>query len=63
MNDASSGELIYQSNAAERLLGWSKKAQRETVRLGDYFVDPEKHREINRELMQKGVVENCEVLL
>ncbi|TIX07473.1 MAG: PAS domain-containing protein [Mesorhizobium sp.] len=38
MNDASSGELIYQSNAAERLLGWSKKAQRETVRLGDYFV-------------------------
>lgn len=63
MNDASSGELIYQSNAAERLLGWSKKAQRETVRLGDYFVDPEKYREINRELMQKGVVENCEVLL
>lgn len=63
MNDASSGELIYQSNAAERLLGWSKKAQRETVRLDDYFVDPEKYREINRELMQKGVVENCEALL
>ncbi|WP_353646814.1 PAS-domain containing protein [Mesorhizobium sp. WSM2239] len=63
MNDASSGELIHQSNAAERLLGWNKKAQSETVRLGDYFVDPEKHREINRELLQNGVVENCEALL
>jgi PAS domain S-box-containing protein len=63
MNDASSGELIYQSNAAERLLGWNKKAQSQTVRLGDYFVDPEKHREINRELLQNGVVEDCEALL
>ncbi len=26
MNDASSGELIYQSDAAERLLGWSKES-------------------------------------
>ncbi|MEI5677774.1 MULTISPECIES: PAS-domain containing protein [unclassified Mesorhizobium] len=65
MNDIESGDLIYQSRAAERLFGWPKNASaaRKMPKLCDYFVDQRQYRKISRELMLKGTVENCEALL
>jgi PAS domain S-box-containing protein len=61
MNDASSGEVIYQSDAAERLFGWSEDSDRRM--LADQFVNREQYVELSQELMRTGVVENCEALL
>jgi PAS domain S-box-containing protein len=63
MNDASSGEVIYQSDAAERLFGWGKESDGKALWLADYFVEREQYVELSRELMRNGVVENCEALL
>ena len=63
MNDASSGEVIYQSDAAERLFGWGRESGRKALWLADYFVEREQYVEISHELMRNGVVENCEALL
>jgi PAS domain S-box-containing protein len=63
MNDASSGEIIYQSEAADRLFGWSRGGHSQAVWLADYFVDREQYLELSRELLRNGVVENCEALL
>jgi PAS domain S-box-containing protein len=63
MNDAGSGEVIYRSDAAERLFGWVEEGDRKTLPLADHFVDREQYLEISRELMRNGVVENCEALL
>ena len=63
MNDASTGEVIYQSDAAERLFGLGEEGDSKRCRLADHFVDREQYLEIGRELMRDGVVENCEALL
>ncbi len=63
MSDASSGQVIYQSGAAERLFGWNRKGPRKAQWTADYFVDREQYVEISRELARNGVVENCEALL
>jgi PAS domain S-box-containing protein len=61
MNDASSGAVIYQSDAAERLFGWDDEGERKI--LADQFVNPDQYVEISQELMRNGVVENCEAQL
>jgi PAS domain S-box-containing protein len=61
MNDASSGEVIYQSDAAERLFGWGQNSDRRM--LADQFVNREQYVELIQELMRNGFVENCEALL
>ena len=61
MNDASSGEVIYQSDAAERLFGWGRESDRRM--LADQFVNREQYVELSQELMRNGFVENCEALL
>ena len=63
MSDASSGQVIYQSKAAERLFGWSRKGPTKPQWTADYFVDQEQYVDISRELMRSGIVENCEALL
>ena len=64
MNDAGTGEVIYQSEAAARLFGLGEESDRKAPhRLADHFVDREQYVEIGRELMRAGVVENCEALL
>ena len=64
MNDAGSGEVIYQSEAAARLFGLSEESDSHTPhRLANHFVDRGLYLEIGRELMRAGVVENCEALL
>ena len=64
MNDAGTGEVIYQSEAAARLFGLGEEsANKMPHRLADHFVDRDQYTEIGRELMRAGVVENCEALL
>ena len=63
MSDASSGQVIYQSKAAERLFGWSRNGPTKPQWTADYFVDREQYLEISRELMRSGIVENCEARL
>lgn len=62
MNDARTGEIIYQSNAAEKLFGWVRTAET-APRLRDYFVDDRCYRDLTRELFQSGEVQNYEALL
>lgn len=63
MIDAFTGEVIYQSNMAERLLGWEGNAGTKPLRFADCFVDRGQYVEIARELLREGAVENCEALL
>ena len=61
MCDAATGEIIYQSDAADRLLGLSKRNGAQ--RLADCFVDREQYDVLVRELMENGSVENREARL
>jgi PAS domain S-box-containing protein len=63
MSDASSGDVIYQSESAKRLFGLSDEDDGDAPALADHFVDREQYTEIGRELMRNGAVENCEALL
>ena len=64
MNDAATGEVIYQSDAAEAAVRTGRgRRHASRCRLADHFVDREQYLEIGRELMRDGVVENCEALL
>jgi PAS domain S-box-containing protein len=63
MNDAVTGEVIYLSSMAERLLGWDENGRHTPQWLAERFVDREQYLEISRELAATGVVENCEALL
>ncbi len=64
MNDASSGEIIYRSDAAERLFGSAgEEADGKPLPIADHFVDRGQYVELGRELMRDGVVENREALL
>ena len=63
MNDASTGEIIYQSSAAERLLGWDKSVRSSPIWLANCFADRDQYLAVGRELMKNGVVENCEARL
>ena len=63
MNDATTGEIIHQSEAAERLFGWERQAGDKAHRLADYFVQSDRFRDIIRQVMRDGVIENCEALL
>jgi len=63
MCDAHSGEIIYQSDAADRLLGLRERDSEGPPRLVECFVDREQHDRLVRELLENGSVENCEALL
>jgi len=63
MNDASSGDVIYQSDAAKRLFGWGDEGEGKARRLADHFVYREQFVEIVRDLMRDGAVENREASL
>lgn len=63
MSDATTGEVIYLSSAADQLLGWNRRPDKAGGSLKDYFVDPEEYWEIGRELHKNGFVETCEARL
>ena len=64
MNDPSTGEVIYRSDAAERLFGSAgEEGQHKPLRIEDHFVDRNEFLELGRELMRDGIVENREALL
>ena len=63
MNDATTGEVMHQSGAAERLFGWNREEFGKAPRLADYFVHSDRFRDIIRQLMRDGVLEDCEALL
>lgn len=63
MNDAATGEVIYISGMAERLLGWDENGRHTTQWLAERFVDRDQYLEISRELLANGIVENCEARL
>lgn len=63
MNDAVTGEVIYLSSMAERLLGWDENGKHTTQWLAERFADREQYLDISRELAANGAVENCEALL
>src|SRR5690606_1061691 len=50
MNDARTGEIIYQSHAAQKLFGWERGPDGKVPRLRDYFVDDEQYLELSRDL-------------
>ena len=64
MSDASTGEVIYRSDAAERLFGIEgEEGERKPLPVADHFVDRNEYLEIGRELMRDGIVENRDALL
>ncbi|RUM95305.1 PAS domain S-box protein [Pseudaminobacter arsenicus] len=63
MNEVGSGEIIYLSGAAERLLGWRVNTGDKAPRLADRFVDKQQYLAISRELMRNRAVENWEAQL
>lgn len=64
MNDALTGEVIYQSDACKRLFGWSdEEGEVKPRRVADHFVYREHFVEIVRELIRTGSVDNCEASL
>jgi PAS domain S-box-containing protein len=63
MNDAATGDVIYQSDAAQQLLGWGQDRDGKKRRLADHFVRREQFVRILRALLRHGIVENCEATL
>ena len=64
MNDALTGDVIYQSDACKRLFGWGDEGgEAKPRRIADHFVYHEHFVEIVRELIRTGSVDNCEASL
>lgn len=63
MNDSQTGEVIYQSHAAQSLFGWQRDTGGAGPKLRDYFVDDARFLELTGELFRVGEAENYEAML
>ncbi len=63
MNDAQSGDVIYQSDAASRLFGWDKLADGENAHLRTHFANDEDYKDLAERLSNVDEVNDYETVL
>ncbi len=63
MNDATNGKVIYASEAAQKLFGWTDIGGDETPRMREHFVDDGEFLHISKALETEPIVENYEAML
>lgn len=63
MNDAKSGRIIFASEAAQELFGWTDILPDNAPHIRDHFVEDSEFLAVSKELETKPVVENYEAML
>ena len=63
MNDAKSGDIIFASEAAQKLFGWSDISTETPPHMRNHFVDDDEYYNVSKALDESPIVENYEAML